>query len=123
MTSGAMKQGVPQKVLRARYCLWDQEGSRAREARDARLLLLELESRTVVGEEESRDGWVDKTPEGVLQEAIESERSSVAATPKSASITLPASSIKMFSACRPNETRCQSSISIVNQNVVNLQTK
>ena len=58
MTSGAMKQGVPQKVLRARYCLWDQEGSRGRDDREAKLLLLllELESRTVVGEDESKDG-------------------------------------------------------------------
>ena len=104
MTSGAMKQGVPQKVLRARYCLWDQEGSRCREFRDARLLLLLLDPRTVVGEEESRLGWVDKTPEGVPHEVRESERSRVAATPKSASMTLPASSIKMFSACRQQST-------------------
>ena len=53
-----------------------------------------------MGEEESRLGWVDKTPEGVPYEVEESERSKVAATPKSASMTLPASSIKMFSACR-----------------------
>ena len=45
MTSGAMKQGVPQKVLRARYCLWDQEGSRWREPRDPRLLMLLLDPR------------------------------------------------------------------------------
>ena len=100
MTSGAMKQGFPQNVFRARYCLWDQEGSRCREEREDRLPLEELAaSRTVVGEDESRLGWDDKTPDGVPHEVSESERSRVAATPKSASITLPLSSIKMFSAC------------------------